>query len=369
MADVAIVGGGVIGCAAAYYLTEAGASVTLLERGGLAGEASGAAAGILAPLAESHGPGPLLDLALAGLRVFPKLTETLRGETGLDPEYLSTPILRVAFNEDEEQEMGERLVWQRRTGLALERLSAEEARALEQRLSSRLVGAVLSSDERQVNPGRFTQALAEAARRGGATLLPATAVTGFRRRAGRVTGVSTSGGEGVVEADSFLLAAGPWTPSLSRRLGVDQPIVPMRGQMLAYSMGSANLRHIVWSEGGYMAPKAGDHLFAGATVEDVGFRPRTTRVGLARLRAAASALIPSLRYAEVVSAWAALRPGTSDGRPIIGPLPGWPNVYVAGGHFRNGILLGPITGKLIAQLITEGKTETSLAPFSAARFG
>ncbi len=322
MADVAIVGGGVIGCAAAYYLTQAGADVTLLERDGVAGEASGAAAGILAPLAESHGPGPFLDLALAGLRVFPELSETLRRETGLDVEYLPTPVLRVALNEGGERTLRERLAWQGRTGLSLEWLSAEGARALEPRLSRRVRAALLSHDESQVNPGRLTQALAEAARRRGANLLPGTAATRFSRRAGRVTGVRTAGG--VVEADAFLLAAGPWTPALSRRLGVDLPIVPRRGQMVAFSLGSANLRHIIWSEGGYLVPKAGGHLYAGATVEDVGFRPRTTAAGLAQVRRAARSLVPSLRYAEVASAWAALRPGTCDGHPILGLSPAGP---------------------------------------------
>jgi glycine oxidase len=137
--------------------------------------------------------------------------------------------------------------------------------------------------------------------------------------------------------------------------------------MLAYR--SRAVRHIIWGDEGYLVPKAGGFLFAGATVEDVGFRPRTTRRGLAGLRRMAAAMAPALRYAEVASVWAGLRPGSPDGQPIIGRLPGKDNVYVATGHFRNGILLGPITGRLIAQLITEGKTETSLAPFSAARFG
>ncbi len=149
----------------------------------------------------------------------------------------------------------------------------------------------------------------------------------------------------------------------------------MRGQMLAYR--AAPVRHIIWGEDGYLVPKpalsraegAGGFLYAGATVEDVGFRSKTTRRGLAGLRRMARRLVPALRYGEVASAWAGLRPGSPDGYPIIGRLPGWPNVYVASGHFRNGILLGPITGKLIAQLIIEGKTEMPLGPFSPSRFG
>jgi glycine oxidase len=367
MADVAIAGGGVIGCAAAFYLADAGASVTLFERGGLAGAASGAAAGILGPLAEAHRPGPFLDFALEGLRLHRTLAETLPGEAGIDPEYLPTPVLRIALSRSEERALDERLRWQERSGLALRRLTASEARALEPRLSPRVRAAVLSEDERQVNAGLLTQALAEAARRRGAKLSPGAPVTGFVRRRGRVAALRAPAG--AVEADAFLLAAGPWTPSLARGLGLDLPVVPRRGQMLAYSLGSSNPRQIVWSEGGYLVPKSGGHLFAGATVEDVGFRPRTTRAGLAGVRRAAVAMLPVLRRMEVASSWAALRPGTPDGLPIIGPLPGWENVFVAAGHFRNGILLGPITGKLIAGLITEGRTQMSLAPFSAARFG
>jgi len=140
----------------------------------------------------------------------------------------------------------------------------------------------------------------------------------------------------------------------------------MRGQMLAYR--STAVRHAIWGENGYLVPKAGGVVFAGATVEDVGFRKKTTARALAGLRHMASALVPALRGAEVASAWAGLRPGSPDGLPIIGALPGRENVYVAAGHFRNGILLAPITGKLVSQLILEGQTEMSLKPFDPARF-
>ncbi len=137
--------------------------------------------------------------------------------------------------------------------------------------------------------------------------------------------------------------------------------------MLAYR--AAPVRHILWGEEGYLVPKVGGFLYAGATVEDVGFRSRNTRRGLAGLRRMARSMVPALRYAEVVSAWAGLRPGSPDSHPIIGRLPGKENVYAASGHFRNGILLGPITGKLIAQLIAKGRTEMPLEPFSPSRFG
>jgi glycine oxidase len=239
-------------------------------------------------------------------------------------------------------------------------------RALEPVLSHRVLGAAYAPDARHVNPGLLTQALARGAAARGATLKQGAGVSAFLRRGGRVTGVRTEGGD-TVAAEHVVLAAGPWTGRLARRLGANLPTPPMRGQMLAYRSNA--VRHMIWGADGYLVPKAGGFLFVGATVENAGFRPRTTGRGLAGLGRMARSLVPGLRHGEVASAWAGLRPGSPDGLPVIGRLPGWENVYVATGHFRNGILLGPITGKLIAQLITSGDTDVPLAPFRAGRFG
>ena len=218
-----------------------------------------------------------------------------------------------------------------------------------------------------MNASRFTQALARAAEARGVALFQGVSVTGFVTEGDQVIGLRTQNGK--VGADLVVLAAGPWTASLGRRLGVSLPVRPVRGQMMAFSDFNSSLRHVAWNGDGYLVPKANGFLFAGATVEDVGFRKRTTARGLAGLRRMATALVPSLAYVEVATSWAGLRPGSPDGHPIIGPLPGWRGVSVASGHFRNGILLAPITGCLMAQLLLEGKTELPLEPlFSPARF-
>jgi glycine oxidase len=365
MADVVVVGGGVIGCAAAYYLTKAGASVILVDRDGLAGEASGAAAGMLAPPQEAAASGAFRDLCRAAIDVFPSLVEALHQECDVDIQYRTSGLLLVA--ETEARAKALRAVVHRRgeLGLALEWVEGEPLRRLEPGISDEVLGAAYSPEVRHVNPGFLTQSLAQAAAARGATLKLETTVTGFIRRSSIVEGVRTSDGNRIA-ADHVVLAAGSWTRRLARHLGADVPTRPMRGQMLAYQYAGA--RHILWGEDGYLVPKAGGFLFAGATVEDVGFRPRTTRKGLAGLRRMAAAAVPALRFQEEASAWAGLRPGSPDGLPIIGPLPGWASAYVASGHFRNGILLGPLTGRLIAQLITEGQTEMPLEPFTAARF-
>ncbi len=365
MAGVVIVGGGVVGCASAYYLTKAGAGVALLEKDEVGGAASGAAAGMLVPPAEAAAFGPFRDLCRAGLALYPELIAALSDETGIDVQYTASGLLLVARSEGRAGALQSIVRWQAELGLPLEWVEGGTLRALEPALSKRLLGAAYSPDGQHVNPGLLTQALARGAAGRGATLRQDAGVAGFVRRGGRVTGVRTGAGD-TVSAGHVVLAAGPWTRALARRLGAEVPTRPMRGQMLAYRSNA--VRHILWGEDGYLVPKAGGFLFAGATVEDAGFRPRTTSRGLAGLRRMARSIVPALRYGEVASVWAGLRPGSPDGLPVIGRLPGWENVYVATGHFRNGILLGPVTGKLIAQLITGDRAEVPLAPFRAERF-
>lgn len=363
--DVIIVGGGVIGCAIAYHLADAGAKVTILERGEVGGEASGASAGILAPLELTMERGPLLDLCLASMPLYPSLADALREETGIDVEYLRSGILRVALSDEDANDLHALVERQRPLGM-MEWVGVEALRRLEPRLAAAR-GGVYSPHLHQVNPHRLTQALAQASVARGAALRQGVAVTGFVTNGSRVSGVRTD--DGRMTAGHVVLATGAWTAALGRRLGVSLPVKPMRGQMLAFADFSSPLRHILLGEDrGYLAPKANGFLFVGSTVEDVGFRKNTTARGLAGLRRMAVTLVPSLAYAEVASDWAGLRPGSPDDLPILGPVPGWEGLSVASGHFRKGILLAPITGRLMTQWLTQGRTEISLEPFSAARF-
>ncbi|MEE8369523.1 MAG: FAD-dependent oxidoreductase, partial [Dehalococcoidia bacterium] len=345
---------------------KAGAEVTLLERGELAGQASGAAAGMLVPSVEEASSAPLRELCRASLELYPALVGALQEETGIDVQYRSPGLLVVAQTEGRAKALRALC----RQGLAPERrlewVEGGTLRRLEPAVSDRALGAAYSPEGSHLNPGLLTQALARAAAARGAVLRQGTAVVGFQAEGGsRPSAVLTANGE-MIAAESIVLAAGPWTRPLAARLGVEIPTRPRRGQMLAYR--STAVRHIVWGEEGYLVPKSGGFLFAGATVEDVGFRSRTTRQGQAWLRRMAASLVPVLRRAEVVSAWAGLRPGSPDGQPIIGALPGLESVFAAAGHFRNGVLLAPITGRLIARLITEGGQERSLEPFRPGRF-
>jgi glycine oxidase len=362
---VVIVGGGVIGCSIAYYLAQEGVKVTVLDRGEIGGEASRAAAGMLAPLAEEDGP--FQKLGLASLRMFPDLVAALKQECGVDIEYLRSGILRIALTEEEAEHLGGFARRRPSPGLELHWLDPGELRAIEPGLSSAARGALYSPEEHQVNADRLVQALAKAATGHGADLRQNTRVTGLVRQGMRVTGVRTA--NGTLAAGHVVLAAGAWTARLVE--GVDAvrlPVFPVRGQMMALPASRSTLRHIVWGEQGYLVPKANGLVFAGATVERVGFRKNVTVEGLDALKRMTMSLMPRLGSLNAVDAWAGFRPGSADGLPILGPLPGWQGLTVATGHFRNGILLAPITGRLIARSILDSSADEALAPFSPARF-
>jgi len=362
---VIVVGGGIIGCSIAYHLRKAGAEVVLLERGEIGGEASGAAAGMLiAPLEDALTP-EFQALQNASLALYPRTIEEVEGESGIQVEYKACGMLRTARTESRAKQL--RALIKRRPGriAGLEWVEGRTLRTLEPGLSPRILGAAYSPDDHDVNPGLLTQAFAVAAERLGGEICRGRALTGFLGRGPRLSGVRSNGDE--LRAEAIVLAAGPWTGDIVKRLGLRLRTPPMRGQMMAYR--SSLLRHAVWGEDGYLAPKPRGFIFAGATVEDAGFRKRTTERGLSGLRRAAAEMAPALRYAEVASAWAGLRPGSPDGLPVLGRLPHRENVYIAAGHFRNGILLAPVTGRLMTQLICEGRTEVDLRPFRPERFG
>jgi glycine oxidase len=366
-ADVVIVGGGVIGCSIAYHLAQEGVKATILDKGEIGGEASRAAAGMLAPLAEAEEDGPFQDLGLASFRMFPDLVEALNQDCGVDIEYLRSGILRIALMEKEAEHLKDFAGRRPSPDLELHWLDPEELRALEPGLSPAAQGALYSPEERQVNADRLVQALAKAAAGRGAVLRQNMRVTGLAREGTRVTGVRTLAGP--LAAGHVVLAAGAWTARLVG--GVDAvrlPIFPVRGQMMALPASRSALRHIVWGEQGYLVPKRNGLVFAGATVERVGFRKNTTIRGLSSLRRMTRSLVPRLGSLDAVDAWAGFRPGSADGLPILGPLLGWEGLSVASGHFRNGILLAPITGRLIARSILDGFSNEALAPFSPARF-
>jgi glycine oxidase len=322
---------------------------------------------MLAALSDEGGDrGPAFQqLCLESFHLYASLLPELEA-TGIDLRYRRDGVLHVALNDDDAAHLRHRFEAQRDVAKGNRWLDRTEIAAEEPGVSSKVVAGLLSPEEHYLDPRRLTEALAEAARRHGATLRTGETVTSFITDGDLLRGVRTK--SGLYEADAVLLAAGPWTERLAKPLGVSIPVRPVRGQMLSLRGPAQSLRHVIWGARAYLVPREEGQTFAGATVEEAGFRKRTTDPGLRGLIRGAIELIPSLAGSEVVRSWAGLRPATPDALPVMGLLPGWQNAWVATGHFRNGILLAPISGRLMAASILSGSADKTLAPFTPERF-
>lgn len=363
--DFVVVGGGVIGLSVAFALASEQASVTVLDAG-LPGQASAAAAGMLAPLAEAGRSSPFVPLAVQSLSLWPSFVDSLREEAGTALCIAGPGMLRVACTEAEDAVLCEALGWQRSAGLPLYRLNAAEVHALEPAISAGVCGGVLSPQERHVEPRFLLQALTKACLRRGVVIQSQATITAADTSKSHVAALRTK--DAVVSGGAYVIAGGAWSQTLGLTLGVHFPVHPLRGQMAALGpLRPLPFQHTIYAHSGYLVPRADGRVIAGATEELAGFDAQTTTAGVSSMTAMAAALVPVLAAAPQHSVWAGLRPVSADGLPLLGGVPGWDNVHVATGHGRNGILLTPLTGRLLAAHLLHGAV---LPPvFSPARFG
>ncbi len=332
-----VVGGGVVGCAVALEAAGRGATVVLLERERLAAGASYGAGGMLAPQVEADRPGPLLELGLRARAMFPGWCAALEGAAGLD----MGGILRVVATEAGADALRERARWQRAMGLVARLCDPAECAELAPGGASAVLG--LWVPDGRVDAHGFTLAVAQAALRAGAQIRLGVPVS--RVLDGAVEAAGTRW-----EAGAVVVAAGAWSGLLC---GV--PVAPVKGQRLMLRHTGAPLPLTLWSDRCYLVPKAGGRVLVGATEEpEAGFDRRATVAGVAALAAAAAATLPALAAAELEEAWAGFRPAAPDRLPLLGRLPGHERTWLATGHHRNGILLAPLTGLLLAEAILEG---------------
>jgi glycine oxidase len=351
--DVVVVGGGVIGLSIAWYLGRAGLSVRVLERDRVGSHASGAAAGMLAPLAESDQIDALFAFSKASLDLYPSFLEQLSFDSEIDVLLEGPGLLRLAFDGEEADRM--RALANTASGRELDAqwLEEEQLRELQPEVNEKAVGGTLSPKEKHVNPRKLIHALARACQRQN---------IGFLEGIHAEKASQQTGGE-----HKTIYCAGAWTGELLASLGCLVPVSPVKGQVLHLQQPGHDLRYTLFGNGGYLVPREDGNVLVGATTEDAGFDERTTDEGVEWLLAKSVDLYPAAKDFTFVEAWASVRPGTVDDLPILGKLP-LDNGYVATGHYRNGILQAPITAKLMAELIITGNDLPMLAPFDPSRF-
>lgn len=360
MSDFLVVGGGVMGLLSSLQLARSGARVTLIEAGDVGRESSWAGGGIVSPLYPWRYSPAVTALAHWSQDFYPSLGEQLFAQTGIDPEVQVTGLYWLDLDDEPDA-----LAWAQREGRPLRQVAMSAVYDAVPALAAGYTRAVAMADVANVRNPRLVKALREALLRMPAvTLHEQCPVTGFIREGGRIRGVRTARGE--VRGDQVVVAAGAWSAQVLASLAIALPVEPVKGQMILYKCAADFLPSMVLAKGRYAIPRRDGHILVGSTLEHAGFDKTPTEVALSSLKASAVELLPALAEAEVVGHWAGLRPGSPDGIPFIGPVPGHAGLWLNCGHYRNGLVLAPASCRLLADLMLGREPIIDPVPYAPA---
>ena len=362
--DVAIAGGGVIGGSIALELARAGLRVGVFDRQQPGQEASWASAGIISPAPENPGQIASVELAKKSAAMYPEFVSKIEEISGKRTGYRAKGTLQALFSRDAKAELSTMIAVYHGLGLKAEPLRADDVRELEPALSEEIEAAVLRPDEASVDNRALTAAVLEAAQRSGAEVFSGSGVKAIWHEGNSCRGVTLQNEK--VEAKWTVIAAGCFSGTIEG-VAAYAPVKPAKGQMVSLRADDLTIERVLWSEKIYLVPRDDGRILAGATVEYAGFDKRVTAGGIEKVLGAAIELAPRLKNARIEETWAGLRPDSQDHLPILGPT-GLEGLLMATGHFRSGILLTPITARLIREWITEQRVSSDWDRFSPLRF-
>lgn len=366
-AEAIVVGGGIIGLSIARQLAVRGVEVVVLEQTRIGSGASGAAAGMLAAQVETEEDGPFFDLQVESRRMWREWARMLPEETGMQLGYREEGIYRIAETEQEAEQLQERLAWQRKKGYNGEWLDAQAVKAQIPGLRDAVCGALYVPDDHQLDAVLAVQALRRSVSRHRVKVLEGIPVLGLLHDGSRVTGVKTV--SGTMTAETVVLAGGMSVPLLLAPLGYRLPLKPVRGTVCALYPNEAFLKQTLFGTGWYVTPKADGRLIVGATQEEGANTSEVPAGSLLAILERAGEMLPDIRRFPFHSAWSGIRTSAPDRLPVVGSVPGMDGLFIAVGHFRNGILLAPVTGEVMAGIILEkGETALDVRHFDPARF-
>lgn len=364
--DTLIVGAGVIGCAVAHALARDGARVRIIDPRAPGAGASQASAGMLAPHIEGHAHGPLWQLAVASLARWDEFVARVARDSGVAVEYARTGTLEVADDEVRRGRLQDAFAAQQKEGVESRLLTGAEARALEPALAPSIVGALLVPSHGYVAVGELMKALVRAAEMAGAEFISGVRATRIAQDGHRVC-VMTDRDD--LYADRVVLAAGSWAGGIAIEGAAALPVKPVRGQMLELAWPAQALGRTVWGPGCYVVPWRNGSFLVGATVEDAGFDERATVSGVGGLIDAVCRIVPSAGAAALPRVRVGLRPGSPDDLPLLGRSRVIPGLVYATGHYRNGIMLAPLTAHAVAEMVLHDRNLPELAAASPSRLG
>ncbi len=364
--DVVVIGAGIVGCAVAYELARRGVRVQVIDRRSVGQGATQASAGVLAPFIEAHDRGPLLDLAVRSLDLYDQFVARVVEDSGAAVQYVRTGTLEIASDEAGAARLDAIHATCTKWGIPSRRIDGDAVRDAEPHLAPSVTAGLLVEWHGFVGAADLTAALKRAATAHGVVFRTSAEATRVRAN-GATVRVEIS--HDAIHCEAVVVAAGSWSGRVEVDSATQLPIRPVRGQLLHVGWPSPPLRRVVWAPDCYLVPWSDGSVLIGATVEEVGFDERATVTGVRSLLDATARVAPEVEQASFLEARVGLRPATPDELPVIGPSASVPGLVYACGHFRNGILLAPLTAALLGDLLVDQRRDAALDITTPSRFG